>query len=243
MAGAQSIAFPGPGLSRVTASGAVTRVQSKAGTVCSFLTSCAAPAFASNVTAGNLLVACYVWVDTVTTGYGLASVSDTRTSTWSVMANSKQVITATTHETEMGVQCAYTTAAITGGSDTVTCVANTDPRYGYCNVFELTGQNATPWANTSGTHTTGAGTAINAGSYTTLNNGEFGITAIAIDDGIGSPGFLVAGSGWTMDGNTGTGNHEEGDEYQAQAASGALAGAMTAGATGSWTASMVVFTP
>lgn len=243
MAGAQSIAFPGPGAAS-NSTGAVARVQSVRGLVCgSAGTTCAAPVFGSAQLSTSINVVCASWEATTGTGFSLASVADTKLNTYTVITASKFTVLATAHYTELGVECAYTTGTVAAGTNTVTCTFSGGAHYEYCNAFELSGAAATSLANTSGTGNNGAGTAISAGSYTTLINGEFLITMIAIDDGIGSPGFLVAGSGFTMDQNTGTANHETGDEYQAQAASGAVTGAMTAGGTGTWIATMVAFHP
>jgi len=229
----------------ISATAAVTRVQSSKGTVCgSFGTTCAVPALGSNQTAGNINLVCASWMDTVTTGYSLSSVSDTKGNTYSVITVSKKVVTATAHYTEIGVECAYTTATIGAGANTITCTFSAGAHYEYCSAYELTGQAASGYFdNTSGTVGNGSGTAISAGAFSTTANGEFGVTQIAIDDGIGSPGFLVAGSGWTMDQNAGTANHETGNEFQAQSTAGTLTGNMTAGATGTWIATMIVFTP
>lgn len=227
----------------VASRAAVTRVQSAKGTVCgSFGSTCAVPALGSNETAGNINVVCATWADTVTTGYSLSSVSDTQSNPYTVITNSRKVVTGTTDYTEIGTQCAYTSSTIVGGATTITCTFSSGIHYSMCSAYELTGQAASGYFdNTSGTVGNGSGTAISAGSFATGTNGELGITQIMIDDSLGSPGHLTAGSGWTIDQNSGASNFEFGNEYQAQASSGTLTGNMTAAATGTWVATMVVF--
>ena len=91
--------------------------------------------------------------------------------------------------------------------------------------------------------TSGATTAISAGSVTTPSNGAFGITAVFSDDGFGfGPGWFTPGSGWTVASlNSGGGSSESGAQYQAQATAGSITGDLTSihGTPNHWVASMI----
>lgn len=81
---------------------------------------------------------------------------------------------------------------------------------------------------------------MSAGSVTTSEAKEFGITILNNDDGFGGGNQFTAGSNWTLILNHGGGSDEQGSEYQQQSAAGTLTGNAT-GNSGAWVASMVVF--
>lgn len=214
---------------------ALSNVQHQAGSN-NFGGTTAATAFPSNVVSGDLVIAVAIWnVNTGGSNCTLQSFTDGR-NTYTLGTVHQQLVT--TNYQQVAVQIGY---AIAGASEALTVTANWDNSTsgGFCSVYELS-----TGAFDQQTGATGNSTDPSAGTLAGVPAGSLGIVGCIMDDGTGSSGIFVAGSGWTIDLNEGGGSQSGGTEYATANISGSVTGDFTSsGSTGKWAAAVMTFSP
>jgi hypothetical protein len=210
----------------------VTLIQGVAGSS-NFGGTTATAVFSSNVVAGDRLVVGVQWGSATATT--ISSVTDTQGNVYTISSASKASAT-TVNFPNAYTQIAYAVAA-SSAANTITITFSATST-GWVNALEIS-----PSSFDQVAAATGSGTAISAGTITTVNNGSFGFAASITDDNAGAGGGWTAGSGWTLFQNTGGGSSEQGAEYIAQSTAGALSGDFAQARTGTWAASFVTFKP
>jgi len=224
----------GPGV----ASGfSVNRVQSQPGSN-GFGGTSVGTAFGSNMAAGNNAIACAIWL--TNSGGGntgiTASFSDSQGKSYSTDSGTRKT-TATTNYAEIGVECGHSTQNSTAAANTVTCTFSLSTAADFCWIMEASRAGGTLSLDQALTATNATGSP-SAGPITPSQSHTLGVALTVNDDGTGSSGNFTAGSGWTIDQNSGGGKSSAASEYEALATTAAVTGNFTATNAGTWIASV-----
>ena len=226
----------------ISGGGSLSLVQSKWGgnyqaSGCSFSGTDVSCAFGSNTTSGSIIAGCVGWNGS-STGLTVSITSDSQGLTWTIPAASKQVFDTTTHYSEIGTQCFY--SSTTGAAaETVVVRVSSSTFTQDIFLYEI-GGGAVYQASSTGT---GTSTTQASGSLTPSANNSF-IIGMAVADGPGTLNLFTAGSGFTILGQYGGGSFSIGSESQAQGTAAAVTGNFSTGASSvQWATSQIVFHP
>lgn len=229
---------------------AVTLVQSVVGT--NSFGGASNTATLPNTTSGNILVIGLIWLcGTPNVQPVLSTVADGGTNTFTIVTASLANLdnqggaTLTVYQNgaaaragRIACQFAYATGITGKTSHVITGTLNTGTDSMFVSAWELT-----PGQFDQDSVGLGNSSSMASSSLTPSANGAFAVAQSILDDNVGAGTGFTAGSGYTLDMNTGGGSWEMGTEHLAQTTAAALTGAMTHTHTGGWAANQIIFTP
>lgn len=191
-------------------------------------------AFSSNNTAGNTIVVVANWIGA--SSAALSSVTDSQGNSYSLIPATFINKGPTTNFANITSEMAFATN-VKGGANTVSAHWGSAPTYNFLYIYEVS-----PSVLDQAISTTGVTQNPSAGTVNTIGKGDFGIADAFDDDSAGVGGVFTAGSGWTIDDNSGSGSGSWATEYQIQSNPGSLTGNFTkSNGSNQWIASMATF--